>query len=468
MRILQASGTGVYALAFRPDGERIAVGGDERVHLFEPATGREWRSLDASGSGLIWDMDFSPSGRELVAATDAQAVRVWDLPGGGSRSLGDPRIRHTSVAYHPTERRVAAARADGTARIWDLEEEEEVVLRGHRDEINRVRFSADGKKVATTSADATVQLWDAETGLPYWRAPLLVEDPPQLVTHAGWINLDGRESSADAGAAVWRQEVLRDARSAAMSPDGSLVCVRRHDDRLTLWDVDRDERLLDRPAQGLQTVVATASGCHALSASGQVTYHPASGREPTVLQEEVTALSLDGDWLLTAAAGEVWSLDVDGGQGAHWLADRDVTAVARLADGIAVGYGNGNVEFLSTEGPGWTFDLEDTPSVAVTRLRAGPEETLAVGYADGTVGLWSLENGYRLHRFDLHGPVAHLALVGDSLVAVSELGDRHTLDLRVFDRDYCQLLRAVWAEVPVVWEGGAAVQRAPSGPAACL
>lgn len=179
-------------------------------------------------------------------------------------------------------------------------------------------------------------------------------------------------------------------------------------------------------------------------------------------------MAVDGDGLLIAGEEAIWAHGADGAHEGSWPADRGVTALIRLGGGLAVGYGNGNVELLTAEGAGWAFDLEDVPSAAVTGLLAGPEGTLVVGFADGTVGLWSLENGYRLHVVNLHGPVVHLARIGDALVAVSELGDRHTLDLRVFDRDYCQLLREVWAEVPVVWEGGAAVERAPSGPPACL
>ncbi|HEY3447574.1 MAG TPA: hypothetical protein VGK67_14565, partial [Myxococcales bacterium] len=57
-------------------------------------------------------------------------------------------------------------------------------------------------------------------------------------------------------------------------------------------------------------------------------------------------------------------------------------------------------------------------------------------------------NGTRLHVEQLHGPVAHLTLAGQTLYAATELGDRAAIDLRVFHQPRCKL----WREVPVVWE----------------
>jgi len=60
--------------------------------------------------------------------------------------------------------------------------------------------------------------------------------------------------------------------------------------------------------------------------------------------------------------------------------------------------------------------------------------------------------------------------VGGSVNLVSKtpyLGDRTTLDLRVFGQDYCDVVREVWSKTPVVWDEGAAVLRAPPSDHRC-
>ncbi|HTJ45265.1 MAG TPA: hypothetical protein VL463_24330 [Kofleriaceae bacterium] len=47
------------------------------------------------------------------------------------------------------------------------------------------------------------------------------------------------------------------------------------------------------------------------------------------------------------------------------------------------------------------------------------------------------------------------------MIAVSELGDEVTIDVAPLAADYCALMRSVWAQVPVTWEGGGPVRTPP-------
>ena len=87
--------------------------------------------------------------------------------------------------------------------------------------------------------------------------------------------------------------------------------------------------------------------------------------------------------------------------------------------------------------------------------------TLIAGFANGTIGIWSLENGRRLLHERLHGPVAHLLIHYERLYAASTLGQHSVLDLSDFYRDHCELLREVWQRVPVTWESGIPRLRPP-------
>ncbi len=98
---------------------------------------------------------------------------------------------------------------------------------------------------------------------------------------------------------------------------------------------------------------------------------------------------------------------------------------------------------------------------------AGPPGTVVVGYANGHVGLWSVDNGSLLHSARLHGPVVHLRVVGGQLVAVSSLGDNLSWELTPMTIDRCELLRQIWEQVPAVWTGGLPVEQSPPPDHAC-
>jgi WD40 repeat protein len=52
---------------------------DERIHLWEIATGRELRSFDASGDGTVSSLAFLPDGKTLVSGMDRGSSLIWDI-----------------------------------------------------------------------------------------------------------------------------------------------------------------------------------------------------------------------------------------------------------------------------------------------------------------------------------------------------------------------------------------------------
>jgi hypothetical protein len=102
--------------------------------------------------------------------------------------------------------------------------------------------------------------------------------------------------------------------------------------------------------------------------------------------------------------------------------------------------------------------LENSSPQPLLRLVAGPGRTVALGYEDGTVGIWDLDSGVMLAGTRLHGAITHLVEHDGALYAASDLGDHVTWDLSVYVRGYCDLLREVWSEVPVVWRDGQAAR----------
>jgi len=457
----------IYDVRFSPDGRSVATGSyDNSARVWDAATGRERRVLRGH-TDTVAGVAFSPDGARLATGGEDRTLRLWDLATGRGRVVATLPGRIYRIAFHPDGRRIAASCADGIARIVDVESGAAVALTGHRGEVNDVAFSADGATVATVSDDRTLQLWDVATGRPRWRAPILVGPEVELYTHRGWQRLDGGARPVDPAPPAWRHAV-EEAELASASPDDSVLCVQASG-RLGRWDRAGDRRAAEVALASPRQLLAGRRGCLALDGAGAVTLLPVDGEARRLILGDdpaarAEAIAWDGDEILVAlATGGVTRFAADGSARGHVATEAGVTAIARSGDELVVGYGSGALERvpLDPRRPRPRFSFEAAPSSPVVTLAAGPLSTVLAGYANGFLGQWHLANGSQLEAVRLHGPVEHLRVDRARLYAATRLGDDQTLDLSVFDEEYCALLRRVWCEVPVVWEGGLLVERKP-------
>jgi RNA polymerase sigma factor (sigma-70 family) len=122
----------VEAFAVSPDGSKVALslvkdhpdkdnprGWFGRVVLLETATGKPLHQTDLDDE-TCHALAFSPDGRRL-AGGGRWTVRVWDVATG--KEVGHfegHRGQVTAVAFSPDGRRLASASEDSTALVWEL------------------------------------------------------------------------------------------------------------------------------------------------------------------------------------------------------------------------------------------------------------------------------------------------------------------------------------------------------------
>ncbi len=460
LRDLPGFSTTVMAIAFSPDGHLLAGAGDGKaIKIWDVRTGQLRKTLQGH-TNTVREVRFAPDGKALYSSSVDGTLRRWSLPDGQGQVVERQANRIYRFDVHPDGRRLAIPSTSGRIRVLNLTSRKAVTLIGHHDTVQTVRFSPDGKRLASTSDDASIRLWDATTGKPLWRAPLLHIATGELFTHEGWIDLrTGKPHTPPA--ARWRRAVRDRARRAASDARGRWLCLLTHDGHLERWDLRKDTLTQRTPLSDGQRILARPGSCVTLAA-GVVRLHPLPRGPARVLARGVQAIAPAAQGLLLARGTTVLHLDEKGARASTYPADPGISAVAWAPPWVAVGYAEGTIELLgATQSDRRALRFEGTQSSRVTRLTPGPMHTLFAGFRDGAAGLWSLKTGAPLDFGYLRGPVTHLERLHQRIYAATDTGDHLSIDLAAFHVGYCALLREVWAAVPVVWEGGRLVRRAP-------
>ncbi len=262
----------VNAIAWSPDGKRLASGGQDGVQIWDAATGNQLLAI-TTGDHLLFQrflvnaLAWSPDGTRLVIAggfgfgtvsgqtvdESSSGIGVWDATTGktvlNSFNASD---EFKTVAWSPDGKLIAGSGTDNTVQVWNATTGKILqTYKGHTNSVASLAWSPDSTSIASASFDNTVQVWNATTG----KTLLTYKGHTQSVEAVAWAP-DGKHlasGGADLLVQVWDAATgtlvftykghSGEIHLVAWSPDGKRIVSGSvgtagapGDDPLQLWD----------------------------------------------------------------------------------------------------------------------------------------------------------------------------------------------------------------------------------------
>jgi WD40 repeat protein len=436
----------VKAVAYSPDGKRLAVGADDGVlRVIDSESGKEVYA-SPSRNARIERVCYSPNGKLVALGDSAGQVAVYVPEGrmGGNplamsvQGADIPEI--TGVAFSGDGAAVFSSGRDGKVRLTagptpdgGSAPNTATKLRdfvGHTGPITGLAVTPDGAQLVTGGEDRTVRVWDTKTG----KQLRSFQGHATKVTAVA-VRSDGRQvaSAAEDGAVrVWdlnasdEHRAMTDAKESlwavAVSPDGKRLAAAGADRKIRVYDPDTGKLQATLDAGAAMTSLAFFPDNTRLAAGGgdnKVKVWDVA--EKKVVQEmtgfglAVLAVALgDNGKLVVAGSADstVRGFDPAGGKELwKWSARKAACGVAVRKGGkqVAVGLADGGLVILDVSGSAPKEVAQQSAHTAgVACVAYSPDgERLATVGGDGAIRVWTVaENGTPTPLVRFEGPPA--------------------------------------------------------------
>jgi WD40 repeat protein len=268
----------VNALAWSPDGKRMAVGGSLGIHLYDAETLRETKHIDTQS--WVRSLAFSPDGRTLAAGPrdnvyDSGAkdeITLWDVDTGRLLRTIDAKDTGLVVAFGP-DGHTLATQGNEAAQLWDVTTGE----RPHRLEGREIVVSPNLHIAIFEELHGPLTLWDLNSG-----KHLYTLEETEIDTHRVTFSPDGHTLALSTNHQVGEPDVIKvfDVESGqllhtlegpwysyflALSPDGRRLAAGGSDDVVQVWDMTTGQSLCTLTEQEYSYSLAFSPDGHTLA-----------------------------------------------------------------------------------------------------------------------------------------------------------------------------------------------------------
>jgi WD40 repeat protein/transcriptional regulator with XRE-family HTH domain len=154
-----------------PDGTRVAVAYDMgtapgAAEIWDAQKNKLLLSLMGHTSG-VWGLAYSPDGKRIASGDNTGMIKVWDAETGNQlftlEHSTDSKVR--ALVFSRDGRYLASGTQNGIGKIWETANGELLVtLNGHTSTLKDFAFNTDSTQVATAGYDGTVRVWDMQSG----------------------------------------------------------------------------------------------------------------------------------------------------------------------------------------------------------------------------------------------------------------------------------------------------------------
>ncbi len=396
MKELKGHTAAVRAVAYSPDGARIASASEDKtIRIWNPATGESPQELKGH-TGMVWALAFSPRGRTLASAGFDNSLRLWSGQSGSPlQTLTGHQDVVTSLSYAPDSSGIVTGSYDKTLKLWPAIEPPIPALadlnladNGEASLVRFVVFNPEGTRMITGTQNQSLRLWDLNLGRVMKTAvhPRGISD--------GALAPDGKLLvTVDFGGKLyfWNTETLElidtletgqsQGTAMAFSPDGKLLATGDWDGNAKIWNVLTRKKIGELPKQELPVTGIAFSPDGKLAATTTGNYKESNKAGTVKLWNTET-------W------NEIANLPGP---------TKKMRPVAFSPDGRTLIAGGTQNELLVYDVPNKKLAARVPMGTEIDALAFLPDSrTAVVGRYDGKVELWNVQSRQRLANYEGH------------------------------------------------------------------
>ena len=156
----------VLAVAFSPDGTRLASGSTDTTVRLSDTTGDQDQIILQKHTGPTNVLAFSPDGKMLASGSTDKTVQLWDATTGEPLATLIGHINGiAALAFSPDSRTLVSGSTDGTLRFWQTATgaPADTLITGHTQSIKAATFFQNSSTLVSAAFNGEITFWDVET-----------------------------------------------------------------------------------------------------------------------------------------------------------------------------------------------------------------------------------------------------------------------------------------------------------------